>query len=653
MELNQPHFILVLEDYKNILKKGDVFFGFEAMDLIYLDPYYDEQIEPFYDLYDNLMFPLNSEGYIEIKKSELHVDHMLPKLVTKDEAKKFLKGDINYNELCGYLNVNNGYDYYDLIDFSLNDLYEFLTKNPNLDGSSFDNYKNLILKDPRFRILVDSVDTNTCDLYLNDSEITYVIFILSLCKFFYEDYLYNLSDIIESVKTEIDYFNNFTNSRSKIIMSHFVETHAQEANYYMFKDNPKLLETFRLYLDNLIALNDILATKAKAYLDYEGAFFWKPDYKEAEVLLNKLVDLSDVDAFNTLGYLYYYHNPSGEPDYDKAFKCFSLASLNGNAEAKLKLYDMISNGLGVKANFDTAFNILKELYKDEKTNFLMGNHLSKFPDVLFRMAKVLDTKNIFPTEKENKHLAKRFITESKYTLAIRQSTIDYIGDNQVFEKVNNYYHDFEYIKLESKKLAMDSLLFHDVFQDLNLFKSELRYEIFPLKNEKIRLKIYVPKNNDLDLLLTLGDYGKSIFTKEIIIEGFSPITEYSNGSLKNFKFDIEENEDDDFIIFFLNDKKSFFIVEPNLILDKKLTEELPIHKMCLLLVDNQKLSEEAPLLVSCDGLDIHPDDRVVIDIHNREQILSVYKVLFISENELTKDYKYYLKVKYVLNHMIN
>ena len=68
---------------------------------------------------------------------------MVPKLVTKDEAKKFLKGDINFNELCGYLNVNNGYDYYDLIDFSLDDLYEFLTKNPNLDGSSFDNYKNL------------------------------------------------------------------------------------------------------------------------------------------------------------------------------------------------------------------------------------------------------------------------------------------------------------------------------------------------------------------------------------------------------------------------------------------------------------------------------------------------------------------------------
>ncbi len=644
MKLTDWHYIQILENYKD-LKKGDIVYGFVTEDMLYIDPYY-EGVDQNYDLIDNLTVQKNSDGFILIKLSDISISNMEPKKVTLEDTIKYLNGEINYQELCGYLSPNNGC----IINFKypvkLSYLYNFLSKYPNPDKEAFELYKSVLIENKHYIDILNSLDENTYDMYINDEEVTFAFLAYALFKYYYDDYIYSYQEIIDSVKVEYDYFNGKNKERSIIIMSEFVETHAQEANYHLFNKDPNLVKVFREYLDKMILQNNYMAIQAKAYLDYEGAFFWPVDYKEAKYLLEKLAANGDYDAYNTLGYLYYYHNPySDSPDYDNAFKCFSLAAIGGNTEAKYKICDCLLNGYGTFANYNLAKELLLKYFYEEKEEFMDQNYVSKFADICYRLYKISLTDPLLFND------TKEFITLARFAIILREATIDYIGDDLVSEKINKAYINTQFEELINDEISLNQNIYEVIINDLSLIKDDVKYSVTPLGDDLCEFKLFVKKGIDKKILLNLPDYGKVTFVDSLVIKGYSPITDKLSGNLKDI-IPIFDSTDDNNGIIVHNKNNSFFLIDAKLVIPQKLLSN-KMHKMCLLLLNNQKLSNKLPYIAVCDDIDVKALDRVNINCKDEKEIFNVYKVFYISESDMTHDIKEFHRVINVINDMVN
>ncbi len=82
-------------------------------------------------------------------------------------------------------------------------------------------------------------------------------------------------------------------------------------------------------------------------------------------------DDMQAQSANTLGYIYYYGRCNdGVPQYDLAYKYFSLAAFFGYYEATYKVGDMIRDGKGIYKNEKAAFNLYTRYYDESYKNFI-------------------------------------------------------------------------------------------------------------------------------------------------------------------------------------------------------------------------------------------------------------------------------------------
>ena len=147
-------------------------------------------------------------------------------------------------------------------------------------------------------------------------------------------------------------------------------------------------EKYRSYVEILCDNNIELGLLEKAYGLYTGNAIFKQDWKISEELLLKLVELHQNPwAANSLGYIYYYgRTTNGVPDYDKALRYFTIASLADISEAKYKLCDMMTDGKGFPTKMpEIAFKALIPLYHDLVDEFKGENYSCEFADVAIRM----------------------------------------------------------------------------------------------------------------------------------------------------------------------------------------------------------------------------------------------------------------------------
>ena len=124
-----------------------------------------------------------------------------------------------------------------------------------------------------------------------------------------------------------------------------------------------------------------------AYAYYGGNGIVPCDWRKAEQALLRLFnpdeELPQGDAFaaNSLGYIYY-SNRLGNPDCEKAFRCFSYAAEHGVTEAIYKLSDMYRKGDGTPQDKEKAWTLLSGLWKHtNKRNISCG----KYADIALRM----------------------------------------------------------------------------------------------------------------------------------------------------------------------------------------------------------------------------------------------------------------------------
>lgn len=164
----------------------------------------------------------------------------------------------------------------------------------------------------------------------------------------------------------------------------FVDTFGSDIRLARASEREILL--FRAFADELAQKGDETALHIKGYACYGGNRAYPCDWDTAKDCMEKLFEKTDDPQYaNTLGYIYYYGRCSGGvPDYEKAFRAFSLSAANGLHEGMYKLGDMYRSGYGVKKSARAARSLYGLVYNDSLKQFLEGNE-GNFADAALRM----------------------------------------------------------------------------------------------------------------------------------------------------------------------------------------------------------------------------------------------------------------------------
>lgn len=115
-----------------------------------------------------------------------------------------------------------------------------------------------------------------------------------------------------------------------------------------------------------------------------GWYFGQKQFDLAEEYYLMAAKLDYNNAYECLGYIYYYGRV-GQPDYEKAFHYYKLASDQGNLVAAYKLADMYKNGYYVQKDYPKYVQMIKDLYPK-----IQGatNTFDPVPEIYSRLAKI-------------------------------------------------------------------------------------------------------------------------------------------------------------------------------------------------------------------------------------------------------------------------
>lgn len=165
-------------------------------------------------------------------------------------------------------------------------------------------------------------------------------------------------------------------------MSLTIESAKRNVRNYYDLNNPNEDDDF-LFTESLEYL--IHKTNQSNYMiDLGGWYYARKQFNLAEQYYLMAAELNDSTAYECLGYIYYYGR-TAEPNYEKAFKYYQLASKTGNIAASYKLADMYRNGYYVEKDYDKYSTIIKSLYSKVKD---ATNVFDPLPEIYSRLAKI-------------------------------------------------------------------------------------------------------------------------------------------------------------------------------------------------------------------------------------------------------------------------
>lgn len=308
------------------------------------------------------------------------------------------------------------------------------------------------------------------------------------------------------------------------------------------------IEKYRSYVETLCEHNIELGLLEKAYGSYTGNAVFKQDWKISEELLLKLVELHQNPwAANSLGYIYYYgRTTNGVPDYDKALKYFTIASLADIPEAKYKLCDMMTDGKGFPTKMpEMAFKALMPLYDDLLNEFKGENYSCEFADVAIRMGNFYY--NLTKKGHFSLYYAYHYYMIAKYALELRMKHDPQFGDDSVMKRLLPKYEDAKgrFHKGIENNEPDDTL---SILEELMLNNTAM-VQVRKLKDAKYRISVTLEPvkhqffycDKELVVLPTL-DFCRLI-NKIELISGSAP--EFSSSKRSNFHIDLIEFEEDE------------------------------------------------------------------------------------------------------------
>ena len=167
------------------------------------------------------------------------------------------------------------------------------------------------------------------------------------------------------------------------------------------------------------ALNFLIEeTKLPNYMMALGGWYYeKRHFALAAKYYEMAAEYEVTGAYACLGYIWYYGR-TGETDYEKAFKYYSLAANDGDLESAYKVADMYKNGYFVEKDYEKYKAIIKKLYEKVKD---ATNLYAPLPQIFIRLARIR-------TEEGNPEEAISLYECAKSFLAQRLRINPFFGD---------------------------------------------------------------------------------------------------------------------------------------------------------------------------------------------------------------------------------
>ena len=154
--------------------------------------------------------------------------------------------------------------------------------------------------------------------------------------------------------------------------------------------DPFTRKLFKKYVNDLCGRKNFNALKIKGFACSGGNSVFRCDYVEAARCMDLLWREGSFGyAANALGFIYYDgHLTNGIPDYENAFKYFSIGHTFGIYESTFKLSEMFLEGLFVAQNIDMAGSLVEKLYNDTRYRFEDGDYEGLFVEASMHMGMI-------------------------------------------------------------------------------------------------------------------------------------------------------------------------------------------------------------------------------------------------------------------------
>lgn len=260
-----------------------------------------------------------------------------------------------------------------------------------------------------------------------------------------------------------------------------------------YAENPDSIQNASLdekatYVDLVIegcAHNIPEALEIMAYACYGGNGIFECDWNKSEECLLKLIQLSDNPNpyyHYSLGNIYLYgQGYNGIPDYEKAFKHFTMGAMSANVKSICKLSDMFVQGIGIPQDLLMGVGMLIDIHPTVLERLCDGDYACNYADVAVRFGRIMEMENDDDDEGANLRTAFSYYNCAKYTMALCKASCKDRFDDQLEAEILSEYERVkallpaDYIKdeliVEHPKPILD-MLEKSVGLDIELFEKD-------------------------------------------------------------------------------------------------------------------------------------------------------------------------------------
>lgn len=231
------------------------------------------------------------------------------------------------------------------------------------------------------------------------------------------------------------------NYRQNKPMREYMWSSANKLNALKFTDDDNLrslsaeeIDILRGLLLELSMKDNPTAIRRLGYCYYGGNKIFPCNWQKSRdcfIKLMRMDNVSDTDKCqyaNSLGYIYYYGRcTGGKPEYEKAYRCFTLGAAGGLYESMYKLADMYQNGYCVPVNKHAALTLVSMVYNQNYDLIRQGEYECQFADSALRMGNL---------SRDDGKLGTAYYYYTLADFAIRKRLkYDRYGDEKVFAAV--------------------------------------------------------------------------------------------------------------------------------------------------------------------------------------------------------------------------
>ena len=366
----------------------------------------------------------------EYKMSEVETAELKP--IKPLQLRKFIRGEIFFDTLTDNTNI--------LPEQLEGNEYEYTLNAKDL-LCGINAYEGL----PIFELTkwIDTLFNFECQISFGDEPdrlITDKVTEEDILNLAYSDLIYRHDYTVDSLRKiafgEVkDYLTQWVESSGKTIPGQIIKKVARQFDCDSIDKQSKATQKlFKKCLDTLCDEKDPKALQRRGYCYYCGTDIYPNDwYKAREAFIEYYQLTGDASAANTLGYIYYYGRCNGGvPQYEEAFKYFSIGHAYTYFESTYKLADMFAHGYGVVKDGETANHLYWSVYEQNIERFRNGDFACKFADAALRMG------NCFRYEiGADKDLETAYFYYLQADLAIRKrvEAYNHYGDSVVFNGI--------------------------------------------------------------------------------------------------------------------------------------------------------------------------------------------------------------------------